>query len=275
MHGRIPTLPPTTALPRMITFDDCKKGETSAKTGCTPQEGGGGKEAGSGPKPVEMELGEAVQVVRDLPDSTMDGWLRNADKNYKPKIMELMEDEKVKNAGLNLTHQVHKGSTGEDISFDEFMDTPIKMYRAGDSPPDEPFTSYSLSKEVAEDFARKSGEGSESISVIEIKPRDTLGSYQTTAEAEVFIPSWEGKDFEDGNPEFKGRSNFELDQDIKNGITDIRAIRSYAKEKGMDLDEEPIKVKTDEIIKQYKKIRKEKEDREGHTSRNPHQIKQT
>ena len=43
----IPTLPPTTALPRFITFEDCGKGQTAAKTGCTPQEGGGGKESKS------------------------------------------------------------------------------------------------------------------------------------------------------------------------------------------------------------------------------------
>tara|TARA_R100001594_G_scaffold128734_2_gene167124 strand:- start:1376 stop:2365 length:990 start_codon:yes stop_codon:yes gene_type:complete len=32
-----------------VSFDDCKKGETSAKTGCTPQSGEGGKKEGEGP----------------------------------------------------------------------------------------------------------------------------------------------------------------------------------------------------------------------------------
>ena len=44
----IPTLPPTSSLPRFIAFDDCKKGETSAKTGCTPVSGGGGKKESDG-----------------------------------------------------------------------------------------------------------------------------------------------------------------------------------------------------------------------------------
>jgi hypothetical protein len=48
----IHSLPPTTALPPFVTFEDCQKGETAAKTGCTPSSGGGGK------KPTDEEIDE-------------------------------------------------------------------------------------------------------------------------------------------------------------------------------------------------------------------------
>jgi len=44
----IHTLPPTTALPPFVIFGDCKKGETAAKTGCTPASGEGSKKPSSG-----------------------------------------------------------------------------------------------------------------------------------------------------------------------------------------------------------------------------------
>ena len=45
---RIPTLSPTASLPQMVTFAEggpCERGETAAKTGCTPASGEGGKDA--------------------------------------------------------------------------------------------------------------------------------------------------------------------------------------------------------------------------------------
>ena len=57
---KIQRMPPTGPLPPMVTFADCEKGETAAKTGCAPKgAGGGGKkegDAGGGeriPKPSE------------------------------------------------------------------------------------------------------------------------------------------------------------------------------------------------------------------------------
>ena len=45
-----------------VNFDDCKKGETSAKTGCTPKSGAGGKKEGEG---KEGGKGKAVSEVKD------------------------------------------------------------------------------------------------------------------------------------------------------------------------------------------------------------------
>ena len=49
---KIKTLKAKIDLSPMILFDDCKRGETSAKTGCTPAGGGGGK------KPTDAEVDE-------------------------------------------------------------------------------------------------------------------------------------------------------------------------------------------------------------------------
>jgi hypothetical protein len=145
------------------------------------------------------------------------------------------------------------------VSFDAFMNTPLKMYRAGGSPPDEPFTSYSMTRSIAEGFAAKKGRDSSNISVIEIKPKDTLGSYQTVAEAEVLIPSWEGKDFLDGDPAFRGRSNHELRDAIE--VTKMAALRQD-------------RSRMVELKDRYRALSGEIEVREasGHQSRNPYEV---
>ena len=67
----IPTLPPTTDLPRFITFEDCEKGQTAAKTGCTPQEGGGG-EADYTPKYTDGS--KSKDTLLDAFDNRGDAW---------------------------------------------------------------------------------------------------------------------------------------------------------------------------------------------------------
>ena len=62
---KIPTLPPTASLPPMVTFAEggpCGKGETAAKTGCTPASGDGGGKAA----PEEAEGGGWSVSVEDL-----------------------------------------------------------------------------------------------------------------------------------------------------------------------------------------------------------------
>ena len=71
----IHSLPPTTGLPPFVTFDDCKKGETAAKTGCTPASGEGGKSDGYEKKiakivedAAEGDPGEAPAAPSKLPE---------------------------------------------------------------------------------------------------------------------------------------------------------------------------------------------------------------
>ena len=214
----------------------------------------------SEPAPIQ-EIGRAaaIQTLRALPRGVLSGWFRNEDRNYKAKILRHIKEPEVRNAGMNLMHQVYQDIIGSQVSFDAFMNTPLKMYRAGGSPPDEPFTSYSMTRSIAEGFAAKKGRDSSNISVIEIKPKDTLGSYQTVAEAEGLIPSWEGKDFLDGDPAFRGRSNHELRDAIE--VTKMAALRQD-------------RSRMVELKDRYRALSGEIEVREasGHQSRNPYEV---
>ena len=208
--------------------------------------------------PHELSREEAVATIRSLPERDMAGWFRNEDRNAKSRVLRHISRPEVRNAGLNIMHQVYQGMTGGKAPFDEFMNTPIKLYRAGGSPGDEPFTSYSMDKGIAENFAAKKGTDPSDLSVIEIKPKDTLGSYQTIAEAEVLIPSWEGKDFPNGDPAFRGRSNHELRADTEDMLQDLKQDRS----------------RLAELKPKHEAIRKELNDRKasGHQSKNPHEV---
>jgi hypothetical protein len=172
----------------------------------------------------EVSRASAVQTLKALPRGLLAGWFRNADRKYKAMLLNhIKKNPEVRNAGLNIMHQEYQSMTRSQVPFDEFMDTPIRMYRGGGSPADEAATSYSMDQKVADSFVDRKGAG---LSVIEIKPRDTLGSYQTTAETEVLIPSWEGKDFMDGDPQFRGRSNYELQAAIGDTKAELRQDRS-------------------------------------------------
>jgi len=222
--------------------------------GWTAGKGESGQEPQEGPHEISRE--EAVQTLRDVPD--LAGWFRNADRGYKAKILHHISRPEVRNAGLNIMHQVYQGMTGGKVPFDEFMDTPIKLYRAGGSPGDEPFSSYSMDKGIAKNFAALKGTDPSDLSVIEIKPKDTLGSYQTIAEAEVLVPSWEGKDFPDGDPQFRGRSNHDLQGEIE-GVK-VAASQDRSKVPGLKA--------------RFTALRNELSTREasGHRSKNPYEV---
>jgi len=206
----------------------------------------------------EVSRASAVQTLKALPRGLLAGWFRNADRKYKAMLLNhIKKNPEVRNAGLNIMHQEYQSMTRSQVPFDEFMDTPIRMYRGGGSPADEAATSYSMDQKVADSFVDRKGAG---LSVIEIKPRDTLGSYQTTAETEVLIPSWEGKDFMDGDPQFRGRSNYELQAAIGDTKAELRQDRS----------------RLPELKARHGALHKELDARvaSGHQSRNPYEVGQ-
>jgi len=204
-----------------------------------------------------MSRDDIYKTLSGLKSSIWDGWFRNADRSYKPKIAEFIRSPEARNAGMNLFHQEYQVSTGREIPFDQFMETPIKMYRGGGSPSDETFTSYSVNRRTAENFAASKGQDPSSISVIEMKPKDTLGAFNPIAEGEVLIPSWEGKDFMGGDPAFRGRSNHELRTRMKN-----------MQKAGQD----PSRLA--ELKPQHAALRQELKvrDASGHQSRNPYEV---
>lgn len=139
----------------------------------------------------EVSEEEAADTLRNGLDlHILEGWTRNASSGYKPKIVDqILGNDKVMNAGWNVMYRHYKYLGGK-LSFDEFLDTPVTLYR-GVQPTakvsDDIFSAYSLDKNVADKFAKRTGGKMEAI---EITPRDTWGSYQTNGEMEVFVPDY-------------------------------------------------------------------------------------
>lgn len=136
-------------------------------------------------KPTEMNLEDAVDIIRNkIPENILDGWFRNADSGYKDKLEELaLSDEEIRNAALNIMFSNYKGATGSNISFDEFIKSEIPVYRGKNSEKyvkGDEILSFSFDEKMAEKFGKH-------ILQTVMKPIDTIGSYQTTAESEVFL----------------------------------------------------------------------------------------
>lgn len=139
----------------------------------------------------EVSNEDAVETVRDgIPDSYRRGWFVDADSEYKPKIEDLiMGDPEVLNAGWNIAYRdfMETIGAGSDVTFDEFMYTPMSMFRGTNGQTEikaDVWSSFSMDRRIAEKFAGSTGK----VEEIMIRPIDTWGSYQTTAEAEVLVP---------------------------------------------------------------------------------------
>ena len=130
------------------------------------------------------------EYVEEVGDSLVAGWVRNADSSYKPGIVAgTLRSEKARNAALNMMYLNYQYNGGEDKTFDEFLTTPIKLYRGehGQKRTEEDvFSAYSFDKRMAQDFAGENG----TVHEIEVRPIDTLGSPRCAGEAEVMIPFW-------------------------------------------------------------------------------------
>lgn len=137
----------------------------------------------------ELTQEEAIQViVENTRVGDLTGWFREFDSDYKPKIERtVMTNPELRNASLNVAHRVYQESTGSKVDFDSFVNSEIEVYRGGnfDFIENDVFVSYSFDREVAESFANKI-KGSEVITK-KVKIRDTLGSLQTTGEAELMV----------------------------------------------------------------------------------------
>ena len=129
---------------------------------------------------------DAIKTISEsVPDQTMRSWFVSADSDAKPKIVEaIMRKDDVWNAGMNVAWQNYVETTGKNVSLEEFMSTPIKMYRGtrGQSEvKSDVWVSFSFDKKIAQSFG-------DQIEEITIRPMDTWGSYQTTAEGEILVP---------------------------------------------------------------------------------------
>lgn len=122
-------------------------------------------------------------------------WLVEYNNDIKPKLVqELTANSEVRNACLNIMYENYK-DTGGELSFKDFLLTPIKMYRGGSGKEYKKasaFSSYTLDRKAAEKFKNgptghepeKDGE----IYEAEIRPIDTYGSLNTSGEMEILVP---------------------------------------------------------------------------------------
>lgn len=135
----------------------------------------------------EISKEDAIAIVRDnVPQNIRDGWFRDADSDYKPKLMDAVASNPgTYNAGLNIAYRNYKDrNPSSAVSFQQWVRTPQTMYR-GDvgqrTTKNDIFTSYTPDRSVASGFGSN-------ISTIRIAPIRTFGSYQTTGEQEYLIP---------------------------------------------------------------------------------------
>ena len=156
----------------------------------------------------EVSKEKAIEQIRDaIPSQTSHMWFVEADSDIKPKLVDsIMSNKGTLNAGLNIAYSNYKEaqeSKGEKVlDFETWATTPMEFYR-GDRGQKEVgsdiFASYTTDKKVAARFT-KSDSGSASvkddlsdvdmskITTVKLRPIDTWGSYQTTAEQEYLIP---------------------------------------------------------------------------------------
>ena len=150
----------------------------------------------------ETSIEDAVQQVRgNMKASHMEGWFREANSDYKPRIAEqLLSNPANLNAAYNIAYENYKNdpNTKNPLSFKEWLVTPITMYRGTSGQTDvqsDVFSAWTPDKKIAENFAFGGGGATGSqhgregkVSSIRVRPIDTWGSLRTTVEQEFMIP---------------------------------------------------------------------------------------
>ena len=122
------------------------------------------------------------------------GWYQMGDINYKAQVATAIEsDPNLKNAGMSMFYkQWREFAENSSMSFEEFLTSDVTMYRAGGTA-EGAFASYSLDPKIAgaHQTAGIGGAGARGgdIDTISVRPQDTLGMYNNTAELEVFVPT--------------------------------------------------------------------------------------
>lgn len=131
---------------------------------------------------------EAIAAAREgIPDSWRRGWFVEYNSEYKPKIEErILANPETLNAGWNIAYSnfMETVGGGSGMSFEQFLSTPIRMYRGTNGQKEiasDVWSSFSMDRKVAEKFGGN-------VETITIRPIDTWGSFQTTGEAEVLVP---------------------------------------------------------------------------------------
>lgn len=148
-------------------------------------------------QPLEMAIEDAINVLRNqVPENILDGWFRDANSAYKPRLENLaLSNKDVRNAALNVMWDNYKNYSGKDIGFKEFLYSSIPVYRGKDSEKyvdEDQVVSFTFDKSIAEKFGKH-------VFETMIRPIDTIGAYQTTGETEVMVR----RDFLEQLPQFQ------------------------------------------------------------------------
>lgn len=138
----------------------------------------------------ELTQEQAVDIARDaIPQNVSDGWFRQADSSYKPKLVQsIMQNPGAMNAGWNIAYQNYVQSLPagqKPQSFNKWLRTPQTLYRGTTGQKtvaSDVFSAYTPDRRIAAKFG-------DQVSTIKIRPIDTWGSYQTTGEQEFLIPA--------------------------------------------------------------------------------------
>ena len=192
----------------------------------------------------QMSKDEADEVVYDCPyltQSLYDGWFRNADSSYKPKLTDaIVSSPEMRSAAMSLAYENYRNNIDEPMSFRRFLTTPIKVYRGERGQKhieDDVFDAYTFDRKMAEHFSGPNG----TIIETEVRPIDTFGSMRAVGEAEIWIPrnlspvkrtdgvdarrigDWEWKDpvkwaFEDFTESGISETDFSINEDALDSI---------------------------------------------------------
>ena len=151
----------------------------------------------------EVSRDEADETLADnLYSGTVHQWFTEYNHEVKEALVaQMTKSPEVHNAALNIMYGNYKyfckEQGTEPLPYDEFLVTPIKMYRGGTGKEYDgvsPFSSYTFSRKVAESFTGSDvGQGAKLdpngvVYEAEIRPIDTYGSVFTNGESEILVP---------------------------------------------------------------------------------------
>ncbi len=138
----------------------------------------------------EMSEQETVDGINNLmPKSLWQGWVRAADSEYKPAILEhIITQRGGLNIMLNDAYHIYQ-SNGGKLPFKRWLYTPMILYRGVSTSnkglvKDDVFVSYTPNISVAKGFIKNGG----TIQSVRLKPVNTYGGTGYEGEQEIFVP---------------------------------------------------------------------------------------
>jgi hypothetical protein len=109
-------------------------------------------------------------------------WFHNADHKALPAIeSEIRNNPELKDAGVSRLYDHYKQTTGDNISFNDFLNKDLKLYRGGNNRASNSMASFTQDINKAKRFGN--------ITKLTIKPKDTYGMLGDLSEGEILVPS--------------------------------------------------------------------------------------